>query len=163
MRFFVEPFLTYTTLDSNDDVMEGIECHHEYHRSCMMEWLNQKHDDCPVCRKSMWTRDAFIEAKKKVFLENPRALEIELAASAAVEAMIENATETEAAMNVTVAAEAGDLSRTELSENEGDQTNVGGAAEELPGVNEKPGDEEEGAYVEETTAATLRNKPSTVV
>jgi hypothetical protein len=38
----------------------------------------------------MWTRDAFIEAKRKVFLENPRALELEMAASAAVEALIEN-------------------------------------------------------------------------
>ena len=50
----------------------------------MMEWLKQ-HNDCPVCRKSMWTREAFVDAKKQVFKENPGTLEMELAAFAAGE------------------------------------------------------------------------------
>lgn len=75
--------------------MEGIQCHHEYHHPCMMEWL-KKHDDCPVCRKSMWTREAFIEAKKQVFKENPGTLEMELAAFAAGELAVTEAAGTTA-------------------------------------------------------------------
>ena len=137
--------------------MEGIECHHEYHRSCLMEWLNQKHDDCPICRQSMWTRDAFIEAKKKVFLENPRALELELAASAAVEAFMEDAVlETETATDVAPAAEAGIVSGIELSENEENQSNVECTAEERQGGNqEEPGEENESVAEEESPAEPL--------
>jgi hypothetical protein len=138
--------------------MEGIECHHEYHRFCLMEWLNQKHDDCPICRQRMWTRDAFIEAKKKVFLENPRALELELAASAAVEALIEETVlETEPATDVAPAAEAGIVSGIELSEqNEENQSNVECTAEEHQGGNqEEPGEENESVAEEESTAEPL--------
>lgn len=59
--------------------MEGIQCHHEYHYSCMMEWLKQ-HNDCPVCRKRMWTQEAFTKAKQEVILQHPGISEIELAA-----------------------------------------------------------------------------------
>ncbi|KAI2513769.1 RING-H2 finger protein [Fragilaria crotonensis] len=85
----IEPF------QLGDEVMEGIQCHHEYHHPCMMEWL-KKHDDCPVCRKSMWTREAFIEAKKQVFKENPGTLEMELAAFAAGELAVTEAAGTTA-------------------------------------------------------------------
>lgn len=83
------------TTELGDEVMEGIQCHHEYHHPCMMEWL-KKHDDCPVCRKSMWTREAFIEAKKQVFKENPGTLEMELAAFAAGELAVTEAAGTTA-------------------------------------------------------------------
>lgn len=106
----------------------------------------------------MWTRDAFIEAKKKIFLENPRALEIEMAASAAVETMMENAAETAASPDVVAVPEAGVVSGTELSENEDNQNNVECAAAE---GNEEHREEDESA--EETTVDTVKDKPSTVV
>lgn len=71
-------------------VMEGLECHHEYHRTCMMEWLH-KHNDCPVCRERMWTREAFVMAKKKVLRDNPALLKTEMAAAQAVEETMETA------------------------------------------------------------------------
>jgi hypothetical protein len=50
----------------------------------------------------MWTHEAFIEAKKQVFKENPEALKKELEAAEAVEDMVEQVTFEEEA----VAAEA---------------------------------------------------------
>ena len=81
--------------------MECLENHHQYHRTCMMEWLKH-HSNCPDCRKRMWTHEAFIEAKKQVFKENPEALKKELEAAEAVEDMVEQVTFEEEA----VAAEA---------------------------------------------------------
>ena len=73
-------FFLQSTLELDDEVMEGIQCHHEYHHACMMEWLKQ-HDDCPVCRKQMWTPEAFNEAKNQVFLKHPGTSEMDLAAA----------------------------------------------------------------------------------
>jgi hypothetical protein len=82
---------TQTHVTEQDEfVMEGLECHHEYHRSCMMEWL-VKHNDCPVCRKSMWTRDAFAVAKKQVLKKNPQLVKTEMEAAQAVEDTMETA------------------------------------------------------------------------
>ena len=30
-------------------------CPHVYHYSCIMQWMEEKHDDCPCCRVEMMT------------------------------------------------------------------------------------------------------------
>lgn len=55
-----------------------------------MEWLD-KHNDCPVCRKSMWSREAFVKAKKQVLKENPELLKMEMVAALAVEETMDTA------------------------------------------------------------------------
>jgi hypothetical protein len=85
----ISDHIIYVT-EQDEFVMEGLECHHEYHRSCMMEWLH-KHNDCPVCRKGMWTRDAFVAAKKQVLKANPKLVKAEMEAAQAVEDTMETA------------------------------------------------------------------------
>jgi len=125
----LEPF------QRDEMVMEGLECHHEYHRTCMMEWLH-KHNDCPVCRERMWTREAFVAAKKKVFKENPALLKTEMAAAQAVE-------ETMEAAAAVVAVE------------DGDDTSDGNDGAD--GVNKEDYDEEN---PNTTTATTTSSSPS---
>ena len=84
--------------------MECLENHHQYHRTCMMEWLKH-HSNCPDCRKRMWTHEAFIEAKKQVFKENSEALKNELEA-AEVEDLVEQVTFEEEARAAEAAVEA---------------------------------------------------------
>lgn len=62
-----------------DSIITGLVCrNHACHRHCMMEWLSN-HNDCPVCRDPMWTKEGFVEAKKEVLTEDPEALAKELA------------------------------------------------------------------------------------
>jgi hypothetical protein len=29
-------------------------CHHEFHRKCLVKWLEQKKSNCPICRAMVW-------------------------------------------------------------------------------------------------------------
>ena len=41
-----------------DDAVTGF-CSHVYHRTCIMNWLELGHDECPNCRQPMWDVETY--------------------------------------------------------------------------------------------------------
>ena len=41
-----------------DDSVTGM-CLHAYHRECIMNWLQDDHNDCPNCRQPMWDSETY--------------------------------------------------------------------------------------------------------
>ena len=56
--------------DAGVKVLKGTTCQHTFHYSCCMEWL-QKHDECPYCRRELFTASE-LRAAAKEFLGEAR-------------------------------------------------------------------------------------------
>lgn len=64
--------------EDGEDVLVGRSCHHMFHRSCLLEWLEKK-DICPCCRAPLMTATQMKKAASQV-LSSERALELSLLA-----------------------------------------------------------------------------------
>jgi hypothetical protein len=49
-------------------ILKGTTCQHTFHYSCCMEWLT-KHDECPYCRRELFTASELRVAAKEVLGE----------------------------------------------------------------------------------------------
>lgn len=51
--------------ESRVHILKGTTCQHTFHYSCCMEWL-KKHDECPYCRRELFTASELRSAAKEV-------------------------------------------------------------------------------------------------
>jgi len=49
-----------------EELMNGTNCEHIFHRECVFDWLMKHHDECPYCRKEMWSPDQMRQAAEDV-------------------------------------------------------------------------------------------------
>lgn len=38
-----------------DDILSVTECKHVYHQECLAQWINRRHDKCPICSFNLIT------------------------------------------------------------------------------------------------------------
>lgn len=55
--------------ESGVQILKGTTCQHNFHYSCCMEWL-KKHDECPYCRRELFTASELRAAAKQVLGES---------------------------------------------------------------------------------------------
>ena len=52
--------------EEGDTVISSTHCCHEFHKSCLLEWL-KSHDCCPNCRKDVLTPSELKEVSNQIF------------------------------------------------------------------------------------------------
>jgi hypothetical protein len=50
--------LSAYNLRQDNDLIFG-KCSHVYHRGCIMQWMQDGHDECPNCRQLMWEPETY--------------------------------------------------------------------------------------------------------